>query len=149
MKKLINTCLVVATILVGLVACDDKNSELKPVTETQDFVYVNTASEEISVLNQWLRTNPDKKVVSFSGVLAYREGVSGFVLYFSPGDNSKQKFERINLAPQTYEKSNLWVHGIDSLQAWKDTHPNAREIAFSTVPAYSGGVDWCIVCFEQ
>ncbi|MBI5140284.1 MAG: hypothetical protein HZA94_02455 [Candidatus Vogelbacteria bacterium] len=150
-KRLIGTSVLMAIVFVGLAGCSDSNSEPKPVTEVKDFAYIsvdNNQRDDISVLNQWLRTNPDKKVVSFSGVLAYREGVSGYVVYFVSGDNSQQKFERINRSYRTSREPEPAVHGIRSLQAWKDAHQNARVVAISTVPSYSGGVREFTICYE-
>jgi len=141
---------------------DDNGIQLKPVTETKDFVYVATPDyvatpgyleryTDISPLNQWLRVNPDKKVVSFSGVLAYREGVSGYILYFVSGDNSQQRFKRINLKDRRSRRSGPEpdVYGISALQTWKDEHPNARIVAVSTVPSYSGGVREFTIYYEE
>lgn len=133
----------VAVGIFGLVGCGDGNSEPKPITETQDFAYVSTQSDDITTLNQWLRANPNKRIVSFSGVLAYRDGVSGYVFYFIAGDNSKQKFEHINRNSQTSGE-----HGIGSLQEWKNAHSNAQVVAISTVPSYSGGVREFTICYE-
>lgn len=148
MKKFISAVALMAVVLVGLVGCGDSKNEPKPITETQDFAYVNTQSDDITTLNQWLHANPNKRVVSFSGVLAYREGVSGYVVYFVSGDNSKQKFERINRSDRTSREPEMVVHGIRSLQEWKNAHPTARVIAVSTVPSYSGGVREFTICYE-
>ena len=155
MKRLISTSVLMAALIV-LVGCGNSNSEPKPVSEMKDFAYVSTrvytqnreSVDDITMLNQWLRKNPDKKVVSFSGVLDYREGVSGYVVYFVSGDNSQQKFERINRSDRLSRKPDLAVHGIRSLQAWRDAHPNARVVAISTVPSYSGGVREFTICYE-
>ena len=153
MKKLIGVSALMAVVLVGLIGCRDSSDEPKPISEMRDFAYVNTqvqgALGDTAVLNQWLQTNPNKKVVSFSGVLAYREDVSGYVVYFVSGDNSHQKFERIDRSDLTSHKPELAVHGIRSLQEWKNVHPNARVVAISTVPAYSGGVREFTICYEQ
>lgn len=152
MKRFVGSSVPMALILVGLTGCSDSSSEPKPVSAMKDFAYVSADSsqwDDISALNQWLRANPDKKIVSFSGVLAYREGVSGYVVYFVTGDNSLQKFERINRSDRTSREPELAVHGIRSLQAWRDAHQNARVVAISTVPSYSGGVREFTICFEQ
>ena len=133
MKRLIS----IIAIAISFAGCTPPNeaNAPKPITETKDFAYVSTPSGDISTLNQWLRANPSKKVVSFSGVLAYRDGVSGYVVYFTSGDNSQQKFESVSKR-------------IVSLQEWKDAHPDVRVVAISTVPAYSGGVREYTICYE-
>jgi len=150
-KRLIGTSVLMAVVLVGLVGCGDSNSEPRLITEMQDFAYVSAdsnQSDDVSALNQWLRANLNKKVVSFSGVLAYREGVSGYVVYFVSGNNSQQKFERINRSDRASREPEPAVHGVRSLQEWKNAHPNARVIAISTVPSYSGGVREFTICYE-
>ncbi|OGM99221.1 MAG: hypothetical protein A2915_02875 [Candidatus Yanofskybacteria bacterium RIFCSPLOWO2_01_FULL_41_34] len=155
-KRLIGTSVLMAVVLVGLAGCGDSSNEPKSVSEMKDFAYVSTevytqnreSVDDITTLNQWLRANPGKKVISFSGVLAYREGVSGYVVYFVSGNNSQQKFERINRSDRSSRKPELAVHGIRSLQAWRDAHQNARVVAISTVPSYSGGVREFTICYE-
>ena len=151
--KRISISVLMAGLLIGLTGCGGDSNEPKPVTEMEDFAYVNTqvytqnreSVDDITTLNAWLRANPSKKVVSFSGVLAYREGVSGYIVYFVSGDNSKQKFWRVNRS----DEPEIFVHGIRSLQTWKDAHPNARVVALSAVPSYSGGVREFTVCYEK
>ena len=105
--------------------------------------------DDITVLNQWLRVHPDKKVISFSGVLAYCEDVSGYIVYFILGDNSKQKFERINQGNRRSHEPEFAVQGIQFLQEWKNTHPDAHIVAISTVPKYAGGVREFTICYEE
>ncbi|HBI97141.1 MAG: hypothetical protein US83_C0007G0040 [Candidatus Falkowbacteria bacterium GW2011_GWC2_38_22] len=145
------------TFLTMAIGCSGVNSsEPKSVTEMQDFAFVNTQVytqsreyvDDITMLNQWLRANRSKKVVSFSGVLAYREGVSGYIIYFVSGDNSQQKFARINRSDRMSREPEIAVHGIRSLQEWKNAHPNVRIISISTVPSYSGGVREFTICYE-
>lgn len=143
-----------ALVILGLATCDGTSAAdpPPPATSTQAFAFVetpasNTPAYDIRVLNRWLRANPDKKVVSFSGVLAYREGVSGYIVAFTPGDNSHQEFARINLPDARYKRDP--VHGMGQLQAWRDANPNARIVGFAAVPAYSGGVREFTVCYEH
>ena len=165
MKRSFGVFVLVILVVVGLIGCYGGNSELKPgelkpARETKDFVFVVVGQEkgysvgdkkldDILVLNKWLRTNPNKKVVSFSGVLESREDVSGYVVYFVSGNNSQQKFERINANDKVSQKHGWFLHGIQFIQAWKDVHPNARIVAISTVPQYSGGVKRFTICYEQ
>jgi hypothetical protein len=160
-KRLIGTfvLMVVVVAVVGLACCGgDSSSEPKPVTEVKDFAYVHTqiytqnresVVDGITTLNQWLRANPSKKVVSFAGILAYREGVSGYVIYFVSGDNSKQKFERIDRSDFASRQRDATDFGIHSLQTWRDANSNARIVAIAIVPAYSGGVREFTICYEQ
>lgn len=153
MKRLNGASVLVTIALTGLVGCRGRGSsgEPKRITELQDFAYVSADSNQgsdVSALNHWLRTNPAKKVVSFSGVLAYREGVSGYIVYFVSGDNSQQRFGRISRNVRVSREPEQVVHGIRALQDWKNSHPNARVIAITTVPSYSGGVREFTICYE-
>ncbi|MCX6724115.1 MAG: hypothetical protein NT155_03035 [Candidatus Staskawiczbacteria bacterium] len=156
MKRIVSI-FIVAVVFVGLAGCGNKNNESKPpIIETKSFVYISTTDsykgvvDDIYLLNQWLQNNPGKKVVCFSGVLAYREGVSGYIVYFVSGDNSKQKFERIRRNDNPLQKpAELAVHGIRSLQEWKNIHMDARIIGIASIPAYSGGVREFTICYEQ
>lgn len=151
MRMKIVVALFITFLTTALDCSGGDSSEPKPVMEMQDFAFVNTQREyvdDITTLNQWLRANHNKKVVSFSGVLAYREGVSGYIVYFVSGDNSQQKFARIIRSDRTSREPEIAVHGIRSLQEWKNTHSNVRIISISTVPSYSGGVREFTICYE-
>ena len=134
-------------LICGCNESDENIDKAVPITETRAFAYVHTASHDerdIDVLNRWIRANPNKKVTSFSGVLAYREGVSGYIIHFTPGDNAHMHFARIDR-----KQSESAIHGIDLLEKWKDANPNARIVAISTVPSYSGGVREYTICYER
>lgn len=153
MNRLTGLSVFVVLVLVVLAGCGANANNPPPLTETPDFVYVSVENcqkaDQIVVLNQWLERNPNKKVVSFSGVLYYREDVSGYVIFFVSGNNSRQRFEHVgrsNSHPSLPQQS---VHGIHVLQEWKDAHPAAHLVAFSTVAAYSGGVESYTICYEQ
>ncbi len=151
MKSIRLFCLVVSMFTIGACAQSESNA-VQPATATNDFVFVSTqnATEkvlDVTILNQWLRANTDKKVVSFSAVLAYRDGASGYIMYCVQGDNSRQVFERIN-RKITSEKESI-VHGMDAIQSWKYAFPNFRVVAFTTVAAYSGGVREFTLLYEK
>ena len=137
-------------LLIGCGGNGEKEPE--PITETENFTYVpiqDEAADEngISLLNEWLKNNPGKKVVSFSGVLAYRDGVSGYIVYFVHGDNSRQRFEQISNAT-IMENSRSAIFGVNTLQLWKEAKSDLKIVAISTVPSYSGGVREYVICSE-
>lgn len=141
-------------IFVVVSGCGDDQQEKKQMDETTNFVYISTSTpsmdqndeDGIGILNQWLRNNPEKEVVSFSGVLDYREGVSGYVVYFVHGDNSGQNFKQVSTDAEDPE--NAYTFEIDSLQSWMNSNPDAKIVSISTIPAYSGGVREYVVCYK-
>lgn len=158
----ISVYILLAVIIVELVGCGGGSNEVgfksQPNIEITNFAYIRTDIhsiyrqnredvDDVTLLNRWLRANPDKKVISFSGVLAYREGVSGYIVYFVPGDSSQQKFARISLSYQNRPESAY--DGVLSLQRWKNDYPGAKIVAISTVPSYGGGVKEFTCCYEQ
>lgn len=112
----------------------------KGKVKIKDFSYIEIyPNRDAYILNEWLQDNPNKKVVSFSGVLAYREDVSGYILYFESGSNSNQRFVRIG----------CWNNQFSYLQDWKDSNPKVRIVAFTTIPQYSGGIKAFTICYEK
>lgn len=136
-----------ALILLVVLGCGPSD-RVQLLTETQDFAYVATnQNDDIDKLNQWLRANSSKRVISFAGVLAYREGVNGYIVYFAAGDNSKQQFARVDKVKRQEPETS--VNGFNYLQGWKNQNPNANIVAITTVPNYSGGVREFTICYEQ
>ena len=98
----------------------------------------NTSGDEPSALNSWLRTNPDKKVVSFALVSSNK-----YVIYFVSGDNSRQRFERL----ASHNNNSAFIialHYVKALQEWKDGNKKYSLVAFCVVEG--GGMT---VCFEE
>jgi len=145
-------CFLFLLFFLSIGCGSSKKEEVKPKTETKNFVYISvpgntTDINGISVLNQWLKENSEKKVISFTGILAYREGVSGYAVYFTHGDNSKQRFEQIS-GSDVIARSRETVFGIDAIQLWMGVNHDRTIIAFSSVPSYSGGVREYVICSE-
>lgn len=152
MKKLIKTLVLIPFTVIVLSNCDDRSGRPSLPTEETNFAYVATGddyTDNTLALNQWLRVNPNKKVVSFSSVLYYRSDARGYIVYFVPGNNSKQKFERVAKDDKKFNEPMRTVYGMHALQYWRDTHKQTHLVAISTVAEYSGGVKEFIICFEE
>lgn len=159
MKRFAGWLGLISLFLLTLIGCSAEKTP-GPLTETESFVFVSEATnnegpDDVLMLNNWLRLNPNKKVISFSGVLFYREGVSGYILYFEEGDNSQQSFVKIyrddtRVKPgHTRLEPGPSIHGIHFLQDWIDTHPDSRMMAITTIPDYSGGVREFMILYEE
>jgi hypothetical protein len=104
--------------------------------EPENYSKVSVGSGYVESLNQWLRTNPGKRVTSVAGILAYREGCSSFVIQHEPGDNERQRF--VLLRPD-----------ISTIQNFRNSHKEEEVIALTSIPAYSGGVKNWLLCVER
>lgn len=102
--------------------------------------------KDLQILADWLRGRDGVRVVALASVLAYRNGVGGYLLYIESGDGTKQKFTYIRIP----EKERVAVERyLVYLKMWQYTHTEAKIVTWTTVPAYGGGVSAIIICYEM
>lgn len=92
----------------------------------------NRSNNECNSLNSWLARNPDKRIIGFAGILAYRAGISSFTVAFDVTTNGCQ---------QIFKKA-LRMSDI------KTTIGNQRLTGMTSIPAYSGGSSGYILLYE-
>lgn len=116
-------------------------------TRVEVEAYSKDRNKDVAVLNKWLENNPNQKVVSFSGILSYRDNVDAYIIYYIKGDNSKQRFTKI-----IRQHSEIWDEskkdGLQELQLWLKNHNSFKLIAFASVPAYSGGAKEYVILYQ-
>jgi len=109
-------------------------------------VYIPVPGDSVkppdNAVNDWLAANPGRRITSLSGVLAYREGVSGFVAVSAPGAGGQRAY----LVPTGY--------GGDKARQEPDARPvdaaakSGAMAAFTAIPAYSGGVKEYLIVMD-
>ncbi len=104
MKKPLFVFASVIALLATFSGCDDKVPSKAvpppPSAETTSFAYVTRGQydlglDNISYLNEWLRENPKKKVISFSNICHFNQPSVGCVIHFTAGNNRLQRFIRV------------------------------------------------------
>jgi hypothetical protein len=152
-KPVLGVVIVLMFAFMALSGCE--NEPRKAVsTEASNLVFLKTSNPEspssgeksaAEMLNEWLRKNPQKKIVSIADE-PQQGGASGFILYFIQGDNSKQKFELI--LKDTYGDGNRGEF-IQAFQAWVDSNLDINIVTFSTVSGWRGGIHSVMICYEE
>jgi len=123
-------------ICISLLGCSNESKPLNSLTA--DFAVVEGG--EVSSLYEWLRNHPQRRIVSLTGVLLYRSGVSKYVIYTEEVSNTSQQCQTIDW--EVFKPYNAF------LQQWKYAHPELKLIAITNIPEYSGGVHRFVLCYE-
>ncbi len=127
--------------LLLIVGCDNPYSTTQPSSEdASDFALIEMDGDHVITLNQWLRNNPSKQVKSCMPIVDGWNNLSKVIVYFSREDNRDQNFEIVDI------KGSI----IESMQLWKDTHPNLYPVCFSLFADNSGRINRrYIVCYSS
>ena len=135
---------------MALTGCEMKYTQNE---ETKDFTFITTGASDdsttdVAALNQWLKLNPYKKVVTFSSIPKNAGGSFGYLLQYLPESSANQFFNLISHAEVSATNTTNTVTALACLQKWKDEHAAQRIIAFATVGGTQGEVREILVCSE-
>lgn len=142
---------ILGVLILLIASCVGQGSVTQKYWVTEEFEYVDTQkpqSDDILLLANWLKDNPDKRVVSMTGILYYRDDVSGYVIHFVRGDNSNQKFTMVENQSPEGTGVDEYGHGVTFLQKWKNKNHDAKIIAISSIASSGGGVKSYLICYE-
>lgn len=130
--------------LILIVGCDTNYSTTQPASGNTlaDFSIIEIdGTDYANTLNKWLRDNPSKQVKSCTNLVnGWNNQLNSVIVHTYDQDNRDQNFEVVDIKGSP----------IESMQLWRDTHPNLYPICFSIIPDKSGRSDLrYIVCYSS
>jgi len=126
-------------LLLALITACTQTPAFQPERyESSVVAYVPvTKGHGVTELTEWIQANPNLRIRSLSGILRYRDDVTGFTLVLEEGDGQLQEVFLVARPPGVKWNQS---YGVPEVDAWIADHPEYEDIEVTAVPDYSGGV---------